>query len=45
MKTLKMDKYGRIDEWPKNFFGDATGEVRRQAQETMQRMKAERASQ
>ncbi len=45
LKTLKMDKYGRIDEWPKNFFGDATGEVRRQAQETMQRMKAERASQ
>ncbi|NRA81726.1 MAG: DUF3696 domain-containing protein [Pseudoalteromonas sp.] len=45
LKTLKMDKYGRINEWPKNFFGDATGEVRKQAKETMQRMKAERASQ
>ncbi|UXI03592.1 DUF3696 domain-containing protein [Photobacterium sp. TY1-4] len=43
LKTLKMDKFGRIDEWPKNFFGDATGEVRKQVQETMQRMKAERA--
>ncbi|UIP27677.1 DUF3696 domain-containing protein [Photobacterium sp. TLY01] len=43
LKTLKMDKFGRIDEWPKNFFGDATGEVKKQAQETMQRMKAERA--
>lgn len=45
MKTLKMDKYGRLDKWPDNFFGDATGEVRKQAQETMQRMKSERVSQ
>ncbi|WP_435248843.1 AAA family ATPase [Vibrio sp. nBUS_14] len=45
LKTLSMDKYGRLEEWPQNFFGDATGELRKQAQETMQRMKAERASQ
>ncbi|MFA0464912.1 DUF3696 domain-containing protein, partial [Vibrio sp. 10N.261.45.F1] len=37
--------YGRLEEWPKNFFGDATGELRKQAQETMQRIKAERARQ
>lgn len=45
LKTLSMDKYGRLEEWPQNFFGDATGELRKQAQETMQRMKAERANQ
>ncbi|WOG27415.1 AAA family ATPase [Endozoicomonas sp. 8E] len=42
LKTLAMDQYGRLANWPDNFFGDATGEVREQAKVTMQRMKEER---
>ena len=28
--ALVMDEYGRVKEWPKNFFGDATGEIARE---------------
>lgn len=42
LKTLTMDDFGRLSYWPKNFFGDATGEVREQAKQTMLRMKEER---
>lgn len=44
LKTLEMDQFGRLSNWPENFFGDATGEVREQAKETMRRMKEERQS-
>lgn len=42
LKTLAMDHFGRLSNWPQNFFGDATGEVREQAKQTMLRMKQER---
>lgn len=42
LKPLEMDNYGRLSNWPNNFFGDATGEVREQAKQTMLRMKEER---
>ncbi|PVZ70660.1 DUF3696 domain-containing protein [Pelagibaculum spongiae] len=42
LKDLKLDQFGRVAEWPKNFFGDATGEVRSQAIESMRRMKEQR---
>ena len=42
LKTLEMDDFGRLSNWPRNFFGDATGEVREQAKQTMRRMKEER---
>ncbi|WP_062270394.1 AAA family ATPase [Endozoicomonas arenosclerae] len=44
LKSLDMDAYGRLSNWPDNFFGDATGEVREQAKQTMLRMKQERKS-
>ncbi|WP_299734858.1 DUF3696 domain-containing protein [uncultured Endozoicomonas sp.] len=44
LKTLEMDAFGRLSDWPKNFFGDATGEVREQAKQTMLRMKKERSA-
>ena len=42
LKTLEMDVFGRLSNWPDNFFGDATGEVREQAVQAMRRMKKER---
>lgn len=42
LKTLEMDDFGRLSNWPDKFFGDATGEVREQAKQAMRRMKEER---
>ncbi|WP_413737982.1 DUF3696 domain-containing protein [Sodalis sp. RH21] len=44
LKTLEMDSLGRLSNWPNNFFGDVTGEVREQAKLAMQRMMKERKS-
>jgi len=44
LKMLEIDAFGRLSNWPRNFFGDTTGEVREQAKQTMQRMKEERTS-
>ena len=40
--SLNMDKMGRIPEWPHNFFGDATGEIRAQAMAAISRQNKER---
>lgn len=42
LKPLKIDKFGRIENWPDKFFGDVTGEVKEQTLNTMERMKQER---
>ncbi len=39
--TLEVDKYGRIDNWPDGFFGDALGETEAQMSKMMERMIAE----
>jgi predicted ATPase len=31
LRELTLDKYGRVEDWPKDFFGDALGETREQA--------------
>jgi len=43
LSDLEIDKYGRLKNWPKGFFGDAMGETREQARATFERMEAEKA--
>jgi predicted ATPase len=31
LRELLLDEYGRVGNWPKDFFGDALGETREQA--------------
>jgi len=37
MHPLEVDMYGRITNWPENFFGDAIGEVERQTRRMIER--------
>jgi predicted ATPase len=37
LKTLTVDEFGAVANWPVNFFGDAVGEARVQAQARAQR--------
>jgi predicted ATPase len=38
LENLRADEFGRIENWPKNFFGDAIGETERQMTRMMERM-------
>ena len=31
IRELKLDRFGRVHNWPEGFFGDALGETREQA--------------
>jgi predicted ATPase len=42
LEQLRADPYGKIENWPKNFFGDAIGETERQMRRMIERMKQER---
>lgn len=42
LKNLELDQYGRVKEWPPNFFGDALGETSEQARLMFERQKQER---
>lgn len=42
LKNLELDPYGRVKEWPANFFGDALGETSEQARLMFERQKRER---
>lgn len=42
LKNLELDQYGRVKEWPPNFFGDALGETSEQARLMFERQKRER---
>jgi predicted ATPase len=37
--TLETDEFGRVHNWPDDFFGDAIGEVERQTYKVFERMK------
>jgi predicted ATPase len=37
LRELTMDEYGRVKDWPKHFFGDATGEIERQMRKMLER--------
>jgi predicted ATPase len=37
--TLESDEFGRLKNWPDDFFGDAIGEVERQTRKVFERMK------
>jgi hypothetical protein len=41
LKHLELDSYGRVTQWPQNFFGDALGETREQARLMFERQKRE----
>jgi len=43
LRTLELDDFGRVKNWPEGFFGDALGETREQAALAIQRAKALRA--
>ena len=36
---LRMDAFGRIENWPKHFFGDAIGETERMTRRMIERMR------
>ncbi|HPS76755.1 MAG TPA: DUF3696 domain-containing protein, partial [Thermoanaerobaculaceae bacterium] len=38
LSRLEMDKYGRIANWPKQFFGDTIGETERQTRSMLERI-------
>ncbi len=40
LRELALDEYGRVGDWPKDFFGDALGETREQAQAMFARQKS-----
>jgi predicted ATPase len=42
LKTLEVDDYGRVKNWPARFFGDAVGETERQMRQMLRRKKKER---
>lgn len=42
LKNLELDLYGRVKEWPPNFFGNALGETSEQARLMFERQKRER---
>ena len=37
LRTLELDEYGRVKNWPEGFFGDALGETREQARQVFER--------
>ena len=39
LRQLTVDEYGRVKNWPENFFGDSLGESRRQAELMIKRLK------
>jgi predicted ATPase len=39
LTTLAVDAYGRVQNWPKDFFGDVMGETERQMRRMIERMK------
>jgi predicted ATPase len=41
LTRLVTDKFGRVENWPDDFFGDAIGEVERQTANMFERMKTE----
>ena len=41
LRTLKVDKFGKVGNWPEKFFGDAVGEAREQAKAVAQRIRRE----
>ncbi|NOY26915.1 MAG: DUF3696 domain-containing protein [Oligoflexia bacterium] len=38
LRRLQVDQFGRINNWPEHFFGDALGETERQMKRMMARM-------
>ena len=40
LRTLEIDEFGRVRNWPEGFFGDALGETREQARLLFERQKA-----
>ena len=43
LRSLSLDEYGRLTNWPDHFFGDAMGETREQARMMFERKKASQA--
>lgn len=41
IEELQIDKYGRISNWPENFFGDAIGDTEQQMDAMLRRMEQE----
>jgi len=39
LENLRVDDYGKIENWPENFFGDALGETERQMRRILERMR------
>jgi predicted ATPase len=41
MRTLEIDDFGRVKNWPPGFFGDALGETREQARLVFSRLQGD----
>lgn len=44
LNRLQVDPYGRVSNWPKQFFGDAIGETERQTRKMLERLARERSN-
>lgn len=44
LTTLELDVYGRVANWPSQFFGDAIGETERQTRKMLERLAEERGN-
>lgn len=42
LQRLQLDDYGRVANWPRQFFGDAVGETERQTRKMIERLAAKR---
>lgn len=42
VRTLELDEYGRVKNWPEDFFGDTLGETREQARLMFERQQGEK---
>ena len=43
MQRLEVDAFGKVANWPKQFFGDAVGETERQTRKMLERLRTQRA--
>lgn len=42
LKVLNVDDFGKVENWPDNFFGDSVGEAREQAKARIERLRSQR---
>ncbi len=44
LRTLEVDPYGRITNWPKKFFGDSLGETKLQTELMIEKLRSQKSN-